>query len=481
MSKRRTFLKNVFSSIAAFPLHSLLITSPVESKGNKKTNILLIMADDLTYNNLELYGGKNVKTPNIDKLASEGITFNNAYLSMAMCNPCRTELYTGLYPARNGSCWNHSRARTGTKSIVHYLGRLGYRVGLAGKKHVGPLPSFKFDMVKGIDRRCVHVNPEFNINGVRDYITKDKSRPFCLVVAFTEPHAPWTIGKPKHFDQEKLDLPPYMADTKETRSDYAKYLAEIEVLDHKVGEIIKLLDENGLRDDTLVMFTSEQGGQWPGCKWTNWNTGIHTAFVARWPGKIKPGRRTDALIQYADVCPTLIDAAGGDFKKEDLDGSSFLKVLTGKSQGARKYAYFMHNNIPQGPPYPIRAVTDGKYHYIRNLKSDSLYIEKHVMGVTKWHEYWPSWVFDTAFNERSRMAVERYMRRPPEQFYRSDIDPNEMNNLADDKEHAEEKQRLSKELDKWMAGQGDPGAALDDEKVWRAAKKGKHFELKRKK
>ena len=112
----------------------------------EKPNILLIIADDATYRDLSLYGGQNVSTPNIDHLARDGVVFNNAFLSMSMCNPCRTELYTGLYPARNGSCWNHSAARVGTKSIVHYLGDLGYRVGLCGKKHVNPEEIFPFEM-----------------------------------------------------------------------------------------------------------------------------------------------------------------------------------------------------------------------------------------------------------------------------------------------------------------------------------------------
>ena len=266
-----------------------------------------------------------------------------------------------------------------------------------------------------------------------------------------------------------------MADTPETREDYAMYLAEIEVLDQEIGEILNVLDETGQADNTLVIFTSEQGSQFPGCKWTNWNTGIHTGFVVRWPGQVSPGR-TDAIIQYEDVVPTLIQVAGGDPKTMDFDGVSFLPVLQDRSGDHREYSYFVHNNIPEGPPYPIRSVTDGTYHYIRNLAPDAIYIEKHLMGQNKWHQYWPTWIVDSTFNEHARMVVNRYMHRPAEQLYCMDDDPYEMTNLADDPEYTKEKKLLSAELDRWLKAQGDPGAAIDTEEQWQAAKEGQHFE-----
>ena len=235
-----------------------------------------------------------------------------------------------------------------------------------------------------------------------------------------------------------------------------------------------MLDESGQADNTLVIFTSEQGSQFPGCKWTNWNTGVHTGFVVRWPGKVRPGY-TDAVIQYEDVAPTLIEAAGGDIGAIDFDGSSFMSVLLDEADEHREFAYFMHNNIPEGPPYPIRAVTDGTYHYIRNLTPEAIYIEKHLMGQFRWHQYWPTWVFDTTFNEHTRFLVDRYMHRPAEQLYRMDEDPCELNNLADDPAHAEAQKRLSAELDCWMKQQGDPGAEIDTEDQWQAAKEGRHF------
>ena len=103
-----------------------------------RPNILLIIGDDCTYNDLAVYGGENALTPNIDRLASEGLVFDRAYLVSAMCQPCRAELYTGQYPMRNGSAWNSSASRPNVTSMPDHLRPLGYRVGLAGKVHVKP-------------------------------------------------------------------------------------------------------------------------------------------------------------------------------------------------------------------------------------------------------------------------------------------------------------------------------------------------------
>ncbi|NQU20857.1 MAG: sulfatase-like hydrolase/transferase, partial [Candidatus Nealsonbacteria bacterium] len=245
-------------------------------------NFLIIMADDCTHNDLPVYGGANARTPNIDRLAEQGLVFNRAYLAEAMCQPCRAELYTGQYPLRNGCAWNHSASRPTATSMPMHLGRAGYRVGLAGKVHVGPGKVFPFERVQGFDSNCVR-NPtqKHDLAGVREFFTRQKSEPFCLVVALVEPHVPWVMGDASAYPPKKIALPPNLADTPRTRADYGRYLAEITYMDSQVGEILAALDRSGLADDTLVLFTSEQGSQFPGCKWTNWDTGLHTALIAR--------------------------------------------------------------------------------------------------------------------------------------------------------------------------------------------------------
>ena len=458
----------------------IALTYATFTHSQDRPNVLIIMADDCTYNDLPVYGGQNAKTPNIDRLASEGLVFNRAYLAEAMCQPCRAELYSGQFPLRNGCAWNHSASRPNLTSMPQHLGAVGYRVGLSGKVHVKPNKAFPFETVAGFDPRCVR-NPtqKHDLNAVKNFVTRDKSEPFCLVVALVEPHVPWVMGDASQYPPAKLKLPPNIADTKRTREEFSNYLAEITYMDGQVGEILDTLQATGQADNTLVLFTSEQGSQFPGNKWTNWDTGVHTALIARWPGKIKAEARTDAIVQYADVLPTLLDLAGGDASKHSYDGESFADVLMGKKGSHREFAYGVHNNLPEGPAYPVRTVTDGRYRYIRNLSPDEIYIEKHLMGnrggsASDLH-YWQTWMWDSHTSDRTYNLVRRYIYRPGEELYLTAEDPYEMTNLADDPQHAQIKAKLSVELDRWMQSQKDPGAKQDTQEALQSARQGRHL------
>ncbi len=443
-------------------------------------NFLLLIADDCTYNDLPLYGGKNAKTPHIDQLASQGLVFRRAYLAEAICQPCRAELYSGQYPLRNGCAWNHSASRPQTKSIPHFLKPLGYRVGLAGKVHVQPKPAFPFESVGGFDPNCVR-NPTqaHDLAEVKAFLSRSPKEPFFLAIALVEPHVPWVMGDASQYPPDNIQLPPNIADTPNSRDAFSRYLAEITYMDTQIGDILDALDQTGQRENTLVLFTSEQGSQFPGCKWTNWDTGVHTALIARWPGQTPAGNQTAAIVQYADILPTLIHAAGGNPGKETFDGSSFLPVLLGKQNTHRQYAYGIHNNLPEGPPYPIRTITDGEYRYIRNLLPQEIYIEKHLMGWTGRGQlnspYWQTWIRNAWDNPRIYTLVKRYMRRPPEHLYHTRQDPYELTNLADSPRHAPIRAKLSRELDLWMASQGDPGTPQDTPAALKAARKGNHL------
>ena len=439
-------------------------------------NFLIIIADDCTYNDLPLYGGQNAKTPNIDKLATEGLTFNQAYVSSSMCQPCRAELYSGLYPMGNGSAWNHSGCRPDIQGMPQMLGKLGYRVGLAGKTHIRPSSVFPFEKVEGFDQNCVR-NPTqaHDLGPIKQFMVKDD--PYCLVVALTEPHVPWVMGDSSKYPPKRLKLPPNIADTPKTREDFSSYLAEITYMDRQVGEILDSLNKSGRADDTLVLFTSEQGSQFPGCKWTTWNTGLHTALIARFPQKVKQGLRTDALVQYADILPTLVDLAGGEIK--EMDGSSFLPVLMGKSDTHRKFVYGMHNNFPEGPPYPTRTISDGKCRLILNLTPDEMFIEKHLMGLkgnaVLNNPYWGTWVRDAWIKPDIYSLIKRYQSRPPLSFYNTAQDPYEMNDLAGDPKYTDKINIMKKELLSWMKVEGDPGVELDTPEAHQAAKEGRHL------
>src|SRR5690554_2715583 len=165
----------------------------------EKPNIVVIMADDLGTHELSCYGGKNLDTPNIDRLANEGVLFNHNYASATMSVPIRASLFTGLYPVRHGSYQNHKSSYPHLKSITHYLPELGYRVGRAGKRHTTPKSVYDFEEVPGFEIDCVSKTAHYSTDGIKEFIQRD-GQPFCLFVCSIHPHVPWTWGNADELD-----------------------------------------------------------------------------------------------------------------------------------------------------------------------------------------------------------------------------------------------------------------------------------------
>lgn len=420
------------------------------------------MADDLDSKQLSCYGGQNLQTTNIDKLAEQGLKFNNIYASEAMCVPTRASLFTGLYPVRHGSYQNHKPVYDNLKSVGHYLADLGYRVGLTGKDHVTkPKAVFPFDIIEGFEPNCVSPTDEYSLEAVKKYMTASE-KPYCLFVMSINPHTPWTSGDTTEFDQKKLKLPSDWVDTPLTRRQYVKYLAEIRRLDNQVGDITKLLTETGQDKNTIVIFLGEQGAQFPGAKWNLWDSGQKSSMIVRWPGQVKAKAETNAIVQYEDITPTLIDIAGGK-AIAGLDGQTFLPVLKGQSKTARAYAYGIHNNIPEGDPYPIRSIRDDRYKLIVNLLPETEYYNRFMMTRERKdrNTVWFSWVDKAADDPNAKKITSRFVNRPPVEFYDLQNDPFELNNLASDPAQAKRIETFKKELQAWMKQQGDAGASID--------------------
>lgn len=453
-------------ALIVFLMGSALTLMAQDENDSSRPNILFIMADDCTYSEIGCYGGLNAHTPHIDQLAQEGLLFRRAYVGMSMCVPCRQELYTGLYPLENGSAWNHSRAKPGTKSIFHYLTDLGYRVGLSGKKHVNPRDVFPYINVPGFEENCVKANEQKeDLSGIRDFMSSNGDEPFCLFVCSTNPHAPWTVGDASVYPPDELKMPPHLGDTPEVREAYSRYLAEVSYFDRQVGEVLKTLEETGKAQNTLVMLSTEQGWQFSAGKWTNWDLGVHTGLIARWPGKIEPGTETEALVQFADVTPTFIDVVGGK-EIPALSGNSFLDVLLGEREDHREFVYCMHNNVPEGTPYPIRTVISENYHYIRNLLPDSTYFEKHLEGAAHGEGWWNKWKAKAETSARENYLVQRFYHRPAEEFYAVETDQEQFNNLAGNSIFDRELDKHRQALDAWMKEQDDPGAPVDTREAY---------------
>jgi uncharacterized sulfatase len=424
----------------------------------ERPNFLVIVADDLCWRDLGFTGNREVRTPNIDRLRSQGMYLQGMFTPATTCSPSRHALYTGLYCVRAGAYPNHTRAYDGTRSMFTHLKERGYRVALQNKTHVGPPATFPYEHIAGAD----------DLTKARAFMTRDGTQPWLLVFASNDPHGPWTRGPQDLYDPAKLTVPPYLHDNAVTRKQLAAYYAEITQLDEQVGALMRLLDETQQAQNTLVMFLSEQGSSFPyGGKWSVYDNGIRVATVVRWPGRVKPGSSSDALVQYVDVPPTFLQAAEVDPMQIDtgcpdargnrgFDGRSFLDVLLGRSDRLRDYVFSQHTTVGINgykEPYPMRAVRDVRYKLIRNLAPQNTY---SINGI---HQGEPitSWQADAGEDPKLAARVEWLFHRPAEELYDLETDPYEMKNLAADPKYAEIKPRLGRQLDAWMAQQGDKG------------------------
>jgi len=452
-------MKKIIFSITLVVFSLLALNSKAQSTPKARPNVVIIMADDLDSRQLSCYGGKNIQTKNIDQLAGEGLKFNKIYASHATCVPTRASLFTGLYPMRHGSFQNHKPVYKGMKSIGHYLGNLGYRVALTGKDHsTRPRASFPFEILAGFQPNCVSSNDEYTLEDVEKYVS-NAQKPFCLFIMSINPHKPWDQGDPTEFEADKLILPPSMVDTKETRKAYCSYLAEIRRLDNQVGDVMAMLKKTGQDKNTIFMFLGEQGPQFAGGKWNCWDLGQKSSMIVRWPEQIKPNKVTDAIVQYEDITPTLIDIAGGK-PIDSLDGKSFLPVLKATSKTGRKYAYGIYNNIPEGPAYPMRSIRNERYKLVLNLSPEKTYAIKWYNGPGDL-DVWKSWNDKAEVNQEAKFLVNRIKNRPSMEFYDTDKDPYELNNLAKNPAYKKQIDAFSQALDAWMKQQKDQGASVD--------------------
>ncbi|MDB4272985.1 sulfatase [Akkermansiaceae bacterium] len=419
---------------------------------NEKPNIIYIMADDCTFNDLGCYGGQ-AKTPHIDQLATEGMLFEKCFQAAPMCSPTRHNIYTGLYPVRSGAYPNHTFVKEGTKSLSHYLKPLGYRVALSGKTHISPRDIFKFEYsAKGN-------NPDMAVIESLMVESKKKGTPFCLLACSNEPHTPWDKGDTSQYPPAKVELPSNLVDTPETREGYSKYLAEITYYDQQVGDVLALLKKHGLAENTLVVVTSEQGSEFPFAKWTCYDAGLQSAMIARWPGKIAAGKKSKAMVEYVDLCPTFIEVAGGKIP-EGLDGKSFLPVLKGEKQEHKKHVFGMMTTrgiINGSEHYGIRSVRSETHKLIVNLTPDVEF--RNIAMKTPFFLSWEA--LAKKGDARAIYLVNRFKRRPAIELYNVVTDPLETKNIAGKEENSEIIKSLRKELNEWMLEQGDLGQATE--------------------
>lgn len=432
-----------------------------QAKKSSRPNIVIFIGDDLGVDDIGPYGNKVVGTPNLDKLSNESLLFTRAFAGSPTCGPSRSTMFTGLLPFRHGAHGNHSGVRDNTRSLVDYLQPLGYRVVIAGKLHVGPEAVFSFERISRTnvpedgfeDKPGLHY--DLNMGPVDKWLSQQpKDQPFLLIVADHSPHVIWP--EKSTYAPNEIDIPSVHINTEKTRKARARYYEDITKMDGNVGKLLNSLDEHNLAENTMVVFTADQGPQWPFAKWSLYEDGIRVPMMIRWPGQVATGTRTGALISQTDLLPTFVEIAGGR-APDQIDGQSFLKILKGEADKHREIVFASHTGDRLMNRSPSRMLRTDRYKYILNLAPENVY-HTH-MDKAKDHnggrEYWSSWVEKAETDKDAAAVLQRYHHHPAEELYDLETDPDELKNLAADPKYTKMIEDYRKKMGIWRKQQGD--------------------------
>lgn len=441
-------------SILAFIAWSLVPTGFFAAEGMadspRRPDMVIFLSDDHTWRDSSVYGSPDIETPQMARLAESGMTFDQAFVVSPTCAPSRAALLTGLYPARNGAEPNHSRPNAELTKLPAYLQELGYEVVSFGKVgHYAQTPEYGFDLARHFGYHEDIAIPEA-IQWLRE---RKSDKPLCLFVGSNWPHVPWP-EETGDIDPAKLQIPPNHVATPVTRKWRAKYTAAVHRMDGELGRVLDTAREV-LGEDTFFLHTSDHGAQWPFAKWTLYEDGIRTPLIVRWPGHIEEGARSEALVSWIDILPTLIEVAGGT-PPEGIDGKSFLPVLKGERKDHRELILATHSGDGNNNVYPSRAArTPDGWKYIRNLHPDFLNTS-HATWASGDSGYWDSWVGKAIHRPVAKRKVMGYLQRPAEELFNLGEDPWEQRNLAEDPAQAERLTRMRQAVDQWMEQTDDP-------------------------
>ena len=425
-------------------------------------NILLIVSED---NGPELgcYGDPHARTPNLDRLAAQGVRFTRAYVAQPGCSQSRAAYLTGLYPHQNGqiglATWGFRMYSKDTPNMVTCLKRQGYRTGIIGKLHVNPADAFPFDF---------HEIPTANFarKDLADYarfasqFINASSDPFFLSVNYPDAHAPWIKrieGLPRVplEPTEVKSLPYFGVDTPQLRTDMTNHYNCMARLDALVGDLLAVLTDSGKRDNTLIIYFGDHGADFLRGKRTSYEGGIRVPFIVQWPGQMAAGQVRDELVSTIDLMPTLLAAASAE-PVTDLPGRSLLPLLQNQDTAWRTYLFTeYHTHAAKDNFFPQRTVCDARFKLIENLLPNQVN-PGYAFTV---HKKMADARVAQAIEKASAQVRDAYrlMERPPRfELYDLEKDPYEFHSLASDPGHAKKLAELKAQLGAWRRRTGDP-------------------------
>ena len=419
-------------------------TKPIE-----KPNIVIFIADDVSWDDLGCYGNEFVKTPNIDNLADDGLVFKNTYLTTSSCSPSRNSIITGRYPHNTGGAELHTEPPLEMISVGEILKNNGYYSVSSGKFHMGDYARRGFDEVQE--------NREINGQGGESYwITalnnKPENKPFFMWFASYDAHRVWRDNEFSGSNPpEKIKVPDYLIDSSATRKDLADYYDEITRFDHYVGKVVEKLKKDGVFENTLIIVMADNGRPFPHSKTRLNNQGVKTPFIVSFPKLISQNDKySTSLISAIDIAPTVLDLANINIP-ESFQGVSFLEILKNPKKKFRNYVFAEHNWHDYEAHQ--RMVTDGKFMYIVNNRPE--FPQTGPLDAINSPTYQD---LKDALENGSISSIQNDIfvkPRSKEEFYDLDNDPFQFNNLISISKNNTRFLSLKNVLSSWIEETGD--------------------------
>lgn len=434
----------------------------------RPVNALMITVDDMNWDSVGAFGCKLPGiTPNIDRLASQGMRFLHAHVTVAVCQPSRSVWMTGRYPHRNGA-EGFGPVRSDVATLQEQLRAAGYLNGIMAKNaHLAPREKFCWDFYVTPEELGDGRSPSLYYARAREFFQRAarERRPFFLMANAQDPHRPFAgseqerkrYGKhldfSRRFKPSEVPVPAFLPDISAVREEVAQYYASVYRADETTGEVLRALAESGMEQNTLVMFLSDNGMAFPYAKTNCYPQSTRTPWIVRWPGKVKAGSvETKHFISGIDFMPTMLEALNLPDVR-GIDGRSFLALLRGEQQPERHQVVTVFHETSARQRYEMRCVQDSKFAYIFNAWSDGkrIFRNESQSGLS-FAAMQQAAKTDARIAERVRF----FLYRTPEELYHLEQDPCCLHNLIADSSYKEPLSRMRARLLGWMRQTADP-------------------------
>jgi len=440
---------------------------------SRRPNVVLVVGDDHGRGDLGCYGHPVIKTPNIDKLAAEGTRFTHAFCTTASCSPSRSVILSGLYNHANGMyglqhASHHFASFDTVRGLPVLLSEAGYRTARVGKYHVAPEAAYKFGtVIPGNERNGVLM-----ADNCREFMSAENSRPFFLYFCTADPHRgggraaelphqpdrfgnrekPYPGVEEVTYDPKNVVVPDFLPDSPECRAELAQYYQAVSRVDQGVGRLMEHLKKAGKYDNTVVIYISDNGIPFPGAKTTTYEPGINLPCIVRTPWQQKKGITCDAMVNWADLTPTILDFAGATPRNYEFHGRSFRQVLEREHAEDWDTVYASHTFHEVTMYYPMRVVRERRFKLIWNIAYGLEYpFASDLWGSATWQA-----ILRDEAKRYGRRAVKAYLRRPKFELYDLQSHPHEVTNLADRPRYKGELERLQAKLKAFQKQTKDP-------------------------